>query len=124
MNKIMVALMLCAASLTAAAQSGHDLQDDELHGAVKRIDAKMYEARYGLDDQLEKGDHEITLTSLREEAVLDYLALQAQEKLPSYEEYKAANAGLPAVQGVEMILQAENALSSWATSCTRKASSA
>ena len=56
MNKIMVALMLCAASLTAAAQSGHDLQDDELHGAVKRIDAKMYEARYGLDDQLEKGD--------------------------------------------------------------------
>ena len=61
--------------------------------------------------QLEKGDHEITLTSLREEAVLDYLALQAQEKLPSYEEYKAANAGLPAVQGVEMILQAENALS-------------
>lgn len=61
--------------------------------------------------QLEKGDHEITLTSLREEAVLDYLALQAQETLPTYAEYKAANAGLPAVQNVEIILQAENALS-------------
>ena len=61
--------------------------------------------------QLEKGDHEITLTSLREEAVLDYLALQAREALPTYAEYKAANAGMPVVKNVEVILQAENALS-------------
>ncbi len=60
--------------------------------------------------QLEKGDHEITLTSLRESAVLDYLALRAQEKLPTYEEYRAANAGLSALTDVEIVLQAENAL--------------
>ena len=61
--------------------------------------------------QLEKGDHEITLTSLREDTVLDYLALEANKALPTYAEYKAAHADLPAVQGVELILQAENALS-------------
>lgn len=45
-----------AASLPVMAQSGRDLQDDELHGAVKRIDSRMYEASYDLDDQLVRGD--------------------------------------------------------------------
>ena len=53
---ILAAAFSMTLALTASAQSGHDLQDDGLHGAVKRIDAKMYEARYGLNDQLEKGD--------------------------------------------------------------------
>ncbi len=55
-NKIMVAIVLTALTITATAQSGRDLQDDELHGAVKRIDAIMYEARYNTNDQLENGD--------------------------------------------------------------------
>ncbi|MBR6292771.1 MAG: hypothetical protein IKR33_08220 [Bacteroidales bacterium] len=55
-NKILVTLIMVAACMTAAAQSGHDLQDDEMHGAVKRIDAVMYEASYDLDDNLQTGD--------------------------------------------------------------------
>ena len=48
--------MFVATSFAAAAQSGHDLQDDELHGAVKRVDSKMYEASYDLQDSLVSGD--------------------------------------------------------------------
>ena len=55
-NKIILALMLIALSGTLAAQTGRDLQDDELHGAVKRIDSRMYEARYDLNDNLERGE--------------------------------------------------------------------
>lgn len=56
LNKILVALLFSAATLSAAAQSGRDIQDDELHGEVKRIDSRMYEARYDLNDNLEQGD--------------------------------------------------------------------
>ncbi len=48
--------MFVAASFAANAQSGHDLQDDDLHGAVKRVDSKMYEASYDLQDSLVSGD--------------------------------------------------------------------
>ena len=57
--KIEKTLMLLAAmtfGLTATAQTGRDLQDDELHGAVKRVDAVMYEAHYNLGDMLERGE--------------------------------------------------------------------
>ena len=55
-NKILFALMLTALCGTAVAQSGRDLQDDELHGTVKRIDSRMYEARYDLSDNIERGE--------------------------------------------------------------------
>ena len=50
---VLAALALCG---TATAQTGRDLQDDELHGAVKRVDAVMYEAHYLLNDRLERGE--------------------------------------------------------------------
>ena len=50
---VLAALALCG---TATAQTGRDLQDDELHGTVKRVDAVMYEAHYNLSDQLERGE--------------------------------------------------------------------
>ena len=43
-SKILAIIAAVATGLCATAQSGHDLQDDELHGTVKRIDAVMYEA--------------------------------------------------------------------------------
>ena len=55
-KQILLTLMLVALSGTMAAQTGRDLQDDELHGAVKRIDSRMYEARYDLNDNLERGE--------------------------------------------------------------------
>lgn len=55
-NKILVAMIAVALGLSASAQSGRDLQDDEMHGAVKRVDAVMYEARFDLEDNLERGD--------------------------------------------------------------------
>lgn len=61
--------------------------------------------------ELEAGEHEISLTALREEAVLDYLALKAEEQLPDYAGYSAAHADLPAVSGVELLIQAENTVS-------------
>ena len=56
MKKNIVLTLLLGMAVCAAAQSGRDLQDDELHGAVKRIDAVMYEARYDLNDNLERGE--------------------------------------------------------------------
>lgn len=56
MKKILAAMVFAALGLTASAQSGHDLKDDGLHGMVKRVDAVMYEARYDLYDNLERGD--------------------------------------------------------------------
>ena len=58
MNKklIWVAIVCLTTLGTAMAQSGRDLQDDELHGAVKRVDAVMYEAHYDLHDRLEQGE--------------------------------------------------------------------
>ena len=53
---ILAAAFSMTLALTASAQSGHDLQDDGLHGAVKRVDAVMYEARYDFNDNLERGD--------------------------------------------------------------------
>lgn len=47
---------MLAVGFSAAAQSGYDLQDDEMHGAVKRIDSRMYEAVYDLNDNLQNGD--------------------------------------------------------------------
>lgn len=55
-SKILAVIAALATTLAAMAQSGHDLQDDALHGAVKRVDAVMYEARYDLNDNLERGD--------------------------------------------------------------------
>ena len=55
-KNIIVALTMLAVSLTAIAQSGHDLQDDEMHGSVKRIDSRMFEASYDLTDNLQQGD--------------------------------------------------------------------
>ncbi len=55
-NKIFAAILFLALGVTATAQSGHDLQDDGLKGAVKRVDAVMYEARYDFNDNLERGD--------------------------------------------------------------------
>ena len=49
-SKILAFLTALATTLCASAQSGHDLQDDGLHGSVKRIDAVLYEARYNLND--------------------------------------------------------------------------
>ncbi len=56
MKQILVAFLMMSLGVSAMAQSGRDLQDDELHGSVKRIDAVMYEARYDLNDNLETGD--------------------------------------------------------------------
>lgn len=55
-SKILLALATLALCGTAAAQTGRDLQDDELHGAVKRIDSRMYEASYDLNDSLQRGE--------------------------------------------------------------------
>lgn len=54
--KLILALLAAALCTAATAQTGRDLQDDELHGAVKRIDSRMYEARYDLNDNLERGE--------------------------------------------------------------------
>ena len=40
-NQILVALLALAMGFGASAQCGRDLQDDEMHGAVKRVDAVM-----------------------------------------------------------------------------------
>ena len=55
-SKILALMAALATTLCASAQSGHDLQDDGLHGTVKRVDAVMYEAHYDLNDNLAKGD--------------------------------------------------------------------
>ena len=54
--KILAAVAVFALGFTAEAQSGRDLQDDDLHGAVKRVDAVMYEVGYDLNDNLVRGD--------------------------------------------------------------------
>ena len=56
MNRIVLALLFVALCATATAQTGRDLEDDGFHGEVKRVDAVMYEARYDLNDNLERGD--------------------------------------------------------------------
>lgn len=55
-NKILAAAICLAMGTLGYAQTGRDLQDDELKGDVKRIDAVMYEAHYDLNDNLENGD--------------------------------------------------------------------
>ncbi len=60
---------------------------------------------------LAQGEHEIALTALREDTVLDYLALEANAPAPTYAEYQASHSGLNAVGGVELLIQAENTLS-------------
>ena len=55
-NKILALLAAVTIGACAYAQTGRDLQDDELHGSVKRVDAVMYEAHYDLNDNLENGD--------------------------------------------------------------------
>ena len=47
-SKILALMAALATTLCASAQSGHDLQDDGLHGTVKRVD--------NLNDNLAKGD--------------------------------------------------------------------
>ncbi len=55
-NMIMAFVAVLATGFCASAQSGRDLQDDEMHGTVKRVDAVMYEASYDLNDNLVLGD--------------------------------------------------------------------
>jgi hypothetical protein len=55
-KNIIFSVLFVAAATAANGQSGHDLEDDGLHGTVKRIDAVMYEARFDLNDNLERGD--------------------------------------------------------------------
>ena len=55
-NKILALIAAIAISACAYAQTGRDLQDDELKGDVKRVDAVMYEATYDLNDSLVNGD--------------------------------------------------------------------
>ena len=55
-SKILLALTALVLCTAASAQTGRDLQDDELHGAVKRIDSRMYEAHFDLNDNLERGE--------------------------------------------------------------------
>ena len=55
-SKILLALTALALCTAASAQTGRDLQDDELHGAVKRIDSRMYEAHFDLNDNLQRGE--------------------------------------------------------------------
>ncbi|MBP3763764.1 MAG: hypothetical protein J6I49_07805 [Bacteroidales bacterium] len=54
--KLLTALAVALIPLTAAAQTGHDLQDDGLRGTVKRVDATMYEASYDMNDNVSRGD--------------------------------------------------------------------
>lgn len=56
MKRLFFTFCFVAIALAVSAQSGHDLKDDGLHGAVKRVDAVMYEAHYDLSDRLERGD--------------------------------------------------------------------
>ena len=67
MKQLFAIVLGLVLSATTMAQSGRDLQDDELHGAVKRVDAVMFEARYDLSDNLERGDQlEHLVTEYRE----------------------------------------------------------
>ncbi len=58
---------------------------------------------------LEKGEHEISLTNLRDALIIDSVSLSVQEKIPDYEEYRAAHADVQTPES-QMILQAENSL--------------
>lgn len=53
---LLATVAIALISLTANAQSGHDLQDDGLRGAVKKVDAVMYEAMYDQNDNVARGD--------------------------------------------------------------------
>lgn len=55
-RKTLAIIAITTIAATASAQSGHDLQDDNLHGSVKRVDAVMYEASYDLNDNLVQGE--------------------------------------------------------------------
>ena len=55
-KNLLATLAIAAITLTASAQSGHDLQDDGLRGAVKRVDSKLYEAMYDQNDNVARGD--------------------------------------------------------------------
>ena len=55
-KNLLATLAIAAITLTASAQSGHDLQDDGLRGTVKRVDSKLYEAMYDQNDNVARGD--------------------------------------------------------------------
>lgn len=59
--------------------------------------------------ELSAGSHTIMLTNLRDELVIEYVQLQGEEALPAYETYAAAQPE-STVQGVQLIVQAENSL--------------
>ena len=59
---------------------------------------------------LASGDHDITLTNLRDALVIDYVLLQGKEKLPTYQEYSAAHGDVK-TEPMQVLLQAENTLS-------------
>lgn len=59
---------------------------------------------------LAEGTHDITLTNLRDALVIDYVVLQGQEQLPTYQEYSAAHGNVQ-TEPMQVLLQAENTLS-------------
>ena len=73
--------------------TGNDLRPKQVEAYLWTeallADTNEVEGRVILD--LDAGDHTVELKALREETVLDYMALAADEALPSYEEYAAAH---------------------------------
>ncbi|MBE5797786.1 MAG: extracellular solute-binding protein [Clostridiales bacterium] len=59
---------------------------------------------------LTAGEHTVTLTNLRDALVIDYVLLKGEEALPTYQEYSAAHGDVK-TEPVQLLLQAENALS-------------
>ncbi|MBQ2462412.1 MAG: hypothetical protein II504_08265, partial [Clostridia bacterium] len=92
--------------------TGNDLRPKQVEAYIWTeallADTNEVEGRVILD--LEAGEHTVELKALREETVLDYLALAAPEALPSYEEYRAAHQDMQAVSNIEIVMQAENTL--------------
>lgn len=59
---------------------------------------------------LNRGEHTITLTNLRDALVIDYVILKGKETLPTYEEYSAEYKNVQTAP-MQVLLQAENTLS-------------
>ena len=55
-KRMATAMLAIGLAMAATAQSGRDLEDDGFKGAVKRVDALVYEALYDRQDNLVTGD--------------------------------------------------------------------
>ncbi len=93
--------------------TGNDLRPKQVEACLWTeallADTNTVEGQVSLE--LGSGSHQVTLKSLREDIVLDYLALKEKTDAPSYEEYLSAHADLKPAGGVEVLVQAENTLS-------------